>query len=609
MDQPFLDKNDIVTFLQNTSIFCRWEKHIIEELASILKVIYLDGGQILIRENEIGNSLYIIQSGRLRATKMQDNGKPVTIGEMGRGEIVGEIALFLNQPRAATVHAIRDSLLFELNQDAFEKFSQAYPGAVLDIAKLCVKQLTKKKISHTRSNIVTIAFVPAGSNPLFSPFVEKIAALFNEIVPTCYLNQQSFNQLRGNISAQTALAHKKNAEIVTWLHDLETKYQYIFYETDLMLSEWTLRCLRQADRIILVGLFSEDPSLNDIEKELLRLINRTHVGIDLILLHRYSQSPKNTVAWLEPRNIDEHHHIHFDAREDYEKIIRFMRGRAVGLVLSGGGAPVFSYIGLFRALEELNFKFDMAAGTSAGAFIAGFYAAGMTYHEMLERIRAGVKNYKPARNYTLPLLSLFNGKDVFNNLYGAFGTLKIEDLWTKYFCVSSNLSRYELSVHTRGLLWKSIRASVAIPTLFPPVVDEQGELHVDGAIINNLPVDVMREYIGDGKILALGYSTDKLGKFESLSPVASGWKLFYDRIFKVNQDKQVPNIITVALSSMMLSSAVYSEKMINEADYYIDLAFQNAKLLDVHSVELLIEHSYQICRTQLQKFLELNSRG
>jgi len=87
-----------------------------------------------------------------------------------------------------------------------------------------------------------------------------------------------------------------------------------------------------------------------------------------------------------------------------------------------------------------------------------------------------------------------------------FGTRRIEDLPIPFFCVSTNLTRGSADVHTRGTLWKWLRAGAAIPGILPPLLDG-GMVHVDGAIMNNLPTDVMRDS-GVHEVIAVDISGD-----------------------------------------------------------------------------------------------------
>ena len=109
----------------------------------------------------------------------------------------------------------------------------------------------------------------------------------------------------------------------------------------------------------------------------------------------------------------------------------------------------------------------------------------------MQRFKRTFVDTNPLNDYTLPLLSLVSGRKVSRLLRQEFGEMQIEDLNLPFFCVSSNLSAGRIAVHRSGLLWRWLRASVAIPGVLPPVF-HHGEVHVDGGAMNNLPVDVMR---------------------------------------------------------------------------------------------------------------------
>ena len=113
-------------------------------------------------------------------------------------------------------------------------------------------------------------------------------------------------------------------------------------------------------------------------------------------------------------------------------------------------------------------------------------------------------------------------------LRDGFGHLSIEDLWHRYFCVSSNLTKGHLQVHTTGPVWQAVRASISIPGLFPPVNSGNGDVLVDGAVMNNLPVDVMRSLNGGGPVLAVSLRGEFSLRSEDLPHhgVLSGWRVF-----------------------------------------------------------------------------------
>ena len=86
------------------------------------------------------------------------------------------------------------------------------------------------------------------------------------------------------------------------------------------------------------------------------------------------------------------------------------------------------------------------------------------------------------------------------------GDAEIENTWKTFFCVSANLSSGEAMVHKEGYLWRALRASAAIPGLVPPMVVD-GQLFVDGGIINNFPASVLSSMLR-GPVVGVDVTSD-----------------------------------------------------------------------------------------------------
>jgi predicted acylesterase/phospholipase RssA len=177
-------------------------------------------------------------------------------------------------------------------------------------------------------------------------------------------------------------------------------------------------------------------------------------------------------------------------------------------VLGGGGARGFAHPGVIRALHEAGVPIDLIGGTSMGAFMAMGYALGLTPDEMVER---GLKATEHLMDLTVPIVSLIAAKRMARRLTTELGDLQIEDLHLPYFAVSANLSRAEVMVHARGSLVKAVQASNSAPALFPPVIMD-GDLLMDGALLDNVPVDVMRRFANGGTVIAVDVSPPGHGR-------------------------------------------------------------------------------------------------
>ena len=267
--------------------------------------------------------------------------------------------------------------------------------------------------------------------------------------------------------------------------------------------------------------------------------------VELVLLHPSGSAPQGTAAWLDSRPLlTRHHHVDLLRPETIERLGRWMSGTAVGVVLSGGGSRGLAHVGVLRALRDASVPIDVIGGSSQGAMIGGIYAQDIGFAEMHAKVRAYAAEMGSARrlftDLTLPLLSVFTGAGLDSVVKQAFsqGPQRIEDLWVRFFCVTTNLTLGAPSVHQRGVLWRAVRASMTLIGLVPPVVDESGHLLCDGGYSDNLPVSAMRDQVGVGSVIVVDVEDRDQSAWHNLSSTdggVSGWQLLWDRICPVER--------------------------------------------------------------------------
>lgn len=160
----------------------------------------------------------------------------------------------------------------------------------------------------------------------------------------------------------------------------------------------------------------------------------------------------------------------------------------IGLVLSGGGPRGFGHFGVLKALEELNVKVDIIAGTSAGAVAGAFYASGQRGEEAYQLIRShGVWGWASLWGRQPGIFSFRRAQKLFSKYLPA----TFEELNTPLLIPATDLHAGESVVFSSGALVPVICASSAIPVLFKPV-EFEGRVFVDGGILNNVPADLLR---------------------------------------------------------------------------------------------------------------------
>ncbi len=165
----------------------------------------------------------------------------------------------------------------------------------------------------------------------------------------------------------------------------------------------------------------------------------------------------------------------------------------LALVLGGGGARGLAHIGVIKVLEEYGIKVDLVVGTSMGAFVGGFYAAGIKAKEM-EDIALSVDKIMVAKMLAPGLsTSGFVDKERIRKYLKQFvGELNIEQLQIRFASVATDLITGEEVIIDKGSLVEAIMASIAIPALFQPVLHSNRYL-IDGGLTNPLPVSAAQK--------------------------------------------------------------------------------------------------------------------
>ena len=588
-----ISKDEIIDFIQATELFQGLTRKKIEELAVQVEPISLESGEILIKQGEMGDCLYFVLSGRLRASESVPESEKISIlGEMGHGDVIGELALLTHEARAATVTAIRDSVVLKLSKQSFEAFAEKNPKQLMPIVRAAILRLREGN-KRVRNKIVTIAIAPAANNKSHKEFARIIAKELSNVAPTLHLDVNIIEEIFPDVFSGKNVKDD-NTALINWLSDQELDYNYVVYETDNDYTPWTRCCIRQADQVLLVAHDRDVNILDNIEMEIFSHTKKTRKNIDLVLLHSASIIyPSDTHEWLKVRKISQFHHLRENFSKDTQRLVRYLTGRSVGLVLGGGGARGFVHIGVYKALTELGFEIDFFGGSSFGGLLACLFAMEKTPETIMELFRVNMLNKKGFFGMTAPLVSLNTGKSLTEVLKLGFSEpVYLEDLWKKYFCIICNLSRGEMQVQETGVTWRAMRATVSLPAIFPPITNEKNELLIDGGVSNNLPVDVMRRFVSGGTVIASHVQTNSMLQAEIPDGVLSGWKLVLNHFLR--KEGHFPNIAELILRSIGVTSVSQEKMMMSDADYYIDIDARKFKLLDFNAMDQLVELGYRV---------------
>jgi NTE family protein/lysophospholipid hydrolase len=572
------------------------------ELETELEWVRLRGGDTLFQESDHGHDVYIVVNGRLRASVVDGEGRMRVLEEVGRGAAVGELALLTGEPRAATIVAVRDSDLLKLSRSSFDALLLRHPRAMMQIARAAAMRLRHSVQGPPRATAPhAFAVIPAGPGVPLAAFAASLAESLRGHGSVLRLASADVDRLLAKPGiAQCADHDVVHESVVAWLSAQEREHRFLVLEADAEWTPWTRRVLRQADRVLVVGRAGDDPAPGHIETAASGMGFTARHELVLLQAHDCAQ-PRGTQAWLAPRQVATHHHVRLGRNEDMRRLARRVSGSAIGLVLGGGGARGFAHIGTLRALAEAGVEVDLVGGTSIGALIAAAHANGLSVDKMV-----GLAGFFASRrkllDRTLPITSLMAGRKVSDLYRNIFGEMLIEDLWIPLFAVSSGLSRAHAVTHSRGLVWRAVRASTAIPAIFPPLLADDGEVLVDGNVMNNMPLDVMREWCEGGTVIGLNPmpTNDKMTPYH-FGPSLTGWEALKGRFGLFGSRTRAPSMIGSVMRATEINSAnrMRQASFRGLADLLVEPPLDTFPILAFDRYEPIIEIGYQSTRAAL----------
>jgi NTE family protein len=540
----------------------------------------LPGGVLLERDGENDAALFLVVTGSLGVFLKDATGHRKLVAHVPAGETVGEMSLVTGRrEHTAQLVSMRDSELLRIGPESFEMLVARHPKVMLNLVRMLVGRLQNAhQGSRVQSRPHTFAVVPVQDGLDEEPVVRKLTA--------------ALTQMGLRAAMLDVRASEQSAE---WFYAFEAAHDIVFYRGDAPDSTWTHQCLRQSDHVFLLARADHPlpqrpldmPAFKARASGLPELLLLHPPGTDSILPEHFS---------LDAGLFEKHHHLRFGRGGDIARVARFIAGCAVGLVLAGGGARGFAHIGIIKALQEAGVPFDQLGGTSMGAIIAAGLAHEWSIEELTARMRAVFVDDNPLSDFTLPLIALVRGRKVSARLREHFGLVGIGEMPLPFFCVSSDLTTGRIHEHRSGPLWRALRASVALPGIMPPVT-YGGHLLVDGGVMNNLPVDVMRGHGADaGPIIACDVTGDAdLYAQDPRYGERPWWWLLAQRM------RGNPSIVSILMRSGTVGSEAQRRIVREQADYLIEPAMPGIGLRGWKRFDQAINEGYAAARAVIDR--------
>lgn len=529
-------------------------------------LISLPGGSRLFSAGDESDHLYLLRSGRLGVFRHdEDTEDPTLIGIIRAGEPVGEMSLIAGTYHTSTVMALRDSDLLAMPRDDFLKAIDSRPDLLLALSRKIIDR-ARRHLPAVSPNV--FAFFALCEMPIL-PMVERIATQIRALGYKVSVLDKSFH-------GTTPEAFSR----------IEAEHDFVLHVAEKHESHWRLLSARQVDHVFLVADAEKKPDLWQTEGEKSML----HRAPDLVLLYPDGVSkahiPGRTRAWLDAIKPTRWFHIHHEDVSDIARLARIVTGHSIGIVFSGGGARAFAQLGALQALREAHIPVDFVCGSSMGAILSACAALQWDEAEIDWRMRDAFVDSSPLDDIAFPFIAMTSGKKVDERLEKHFGEIHIEDMPLPYFCLSSNLTTGVLKVHKTGPLRDALRASISLPGVMPPVIQD-GHVLVDGAVMRSFPATMMRNthlgtVIGIDVTRARGIDPRTL----SVPKKLTSW-------FARGDWRRGPPIVSVMMRSATITTAADLAQSRAATDLLIIPEPEGVEIRDWKAYDRAVENGYQ----------------
>jgi len=441
--------------LKRISFFKDLPVEMLTALAEKLRHEHYRQGDVVVFEGESGDSLYFIDSGQVQVSVGSGADERI-VNYLGPGNFFGELALLLNQKRAATVKVIIDADFWVLRKQDLDELLERYPSNAIQISRELSRRLTdslRRPVREERySPVAVVAERPwLLAKSLVALTGEKVTLLNLTGLP---LAERIDEPLAAEIEVIEDLADLSGQQVAEQLGVLADTENRILVNIEAAPSETNAKVVELARATVIV----DQPQPDWIEL------------------------PESRPIWQSGSSTPE-----------IERVARRIARRTVGLALSSGGARGIAHIGVLKVLEREGIPIDVLAGTSAGALFGGLFALGKSVDEIAEialNFHRDLSVTKLLDFSVPPKMGLIRGKRFLRYLERLYAGATFGDTQIPFFAVAADGVTGEEVIFDDGSIAEAVRASTSIVgVLVPHEID--GRHLVDGGAVNPLPVSVV----------------------------------------------------------------------------------------------------------------------
>jgi len=435
--------------------------------------------------------------------------------------------------------------------------------------------------------------------------------------------------------------------ITALLNHLAIDYRFILIDLSSDIDEMVFKVLSQSDSIFFVtdsnlgNVTETKDTVNEIQKNLsypeekiFVVINEVFLGMrtnDKIKKELFGR--KKTYSLPATPELKEFEasgasrpFVVEDPEAEYSRTVRYLArlisNNLVGLALGSGAALGLAHIGVLKVLEREKIQIDMISGSSIGALIGSLYTVckdAATVEQAALEINSRFALTRLLDFSFFPVKGLFNGRLVIKHFKSHLGNKTFEDCRIPLKVIGANLSTRQILVLDSGFISDAVRASIAIPAIFKPVIIN-GDVIVDGGMMSPLPVRALHQ-AGANKVIAVNVfptSKDILEKHllteaalekEALAMRKKNLLLkgFYKTKKWINR-LFFPNVFDILMNTIQTMETELSETEGDSADVLLRPVVPNANWVEVFKPQQFIKRGEEETMKMLPKIKALVSQ-
>lgn len=464
-------------------------------------------GEIFFKQSDCSDSMFIILLGRVLIQVTKQDGEQQNLNVLNQGDHFGELSLLTGGTRTATASAMIDTTVLEISQTRFKRLIHEIPAFSINISNTISAwlqtELSGKPIHH---KLGMIGFIHDQTDTVTTSFSAQIIQfltdkgkdieIFTDRIAFWKQTKDNNNNIKQLHNIPSNFAPLKNT--------LENTLVIVDINIDTKANNVQLiaKLLNQCEHIWWLQLPQNNNTLDTLYHSLIQHQSTLSNKIQLTWLHGSSSSKlfqqEQSLELKHPDNYCQYdsnsQHIR---QQDLTRFYHTIMGVQLGLALGGGGARSLAHIGVLAALDENNIVFDRIAGTSGGAIISVFYAAGFSLQLILDLFKEEMTPPKWMRFIPYAsrwhLMSLFRFGLLEKRFRHYLKSHRLEQLLTPTHLVSADLISGNEIIRSTGNSVDSILESINHPLLGSPIYRDGLSL-VDGGVLNNVPSSVLRRH-------------------------------------------------------------------------------------------------------------------